>query len=96
MSFTYVREAAKKSEVQGSTRVSMGVVTADATSGVVQAASHGLNYIFGGSLTPKSAATGGFNVPSWNAATAGTALGGSVHITSCAIGDTFNVLLYGR
>ena len=97
MSFTFTRETAKKfGDAPGSVRKVYGVITADATSGVVQFASHGLKYIFGGCITPKSAATGGYNVQSFNAATAATALGGSVHIASCASGDDFFAMLEGR
>lgn len=95
MAFTFTRETAKKSEVQGSTRTVFGIVTADAGSGVVQTSAHGLKYIFAGSVTPRSAATGGFNVK-FNAATAGAALNGSLNIASCAAGDDFAIILYGR
>jgi hypothetical protein len=96
MSYTFTREGAKKGgDVQGSTRTIFGVVVADAASGVITKQALGMNYIFGGAITPKSVTTGGFKVV-MNAATASAASNGFVNIGSCASGDEFYVYVQGR
>ena len=72
--------------VEGNMRTVDGVLTMTDGPGVVAS---GLQYIAGGSVTPKTAATGGFNAIYNNSAN------GSLKINSCASGDTFNVSLRG-
>jgi hypothetical protein len=95
MSFTFTREAAKKTEVQGSSRVVWGIVVADATSGIISKQALGLNYIYGGAITPKTVTTGGFKAI-FNATTASASSNGFVNIASCASGDEFYVYVNGR
>jgi hypothetical protein len=78
--------------VFGDQRVWQGVITADATTGVV---SFGLGSLFHVQATPKSAASGDWNM-SINALAAGTASAGDLAISSVASGDDFYVSVYGR
>jgi hypothetical protein len=72
--------------VEGNMRAVDGVLTMTDGPGVVAL---GLEYISGGSITPKTAATGGFGVV-FNSTSKG-----SLKINSCASGDTFNVSVRG-
>jgi len=92
MAASLVKTASKEVDVFGSARLIQGVFTLDATSGLVDT---GLDFIYGGSVTPASAATGGFNVK-FNVATAGTASGGKLRVVSGASGDDFHAVVWGR
>lgn len=97
MAFTFTREAAHKSDAFGASRVVIGVVTADAASGVIGTAAVGLKYIYGGSVCARSCGVGSvaFSVR-FNATTAGASAPGVINFTSCTTGDDINVTLWGR
>jgi hypothetical protein len=71
--------------VEGNARTADGVLTMTDGPGAVAT---GLDYVSGGAVTPRTCATGGFGVK-FNTTK------GSVHIYSCASGDTFNVSVRG-
>jgi hypothetical protein len=71
--------------VEGSMRCVDGVLTMTDGPGAVAT---GLEYVAGGAVTPRTCATGGFGVK-FNTTK------GSVHIYSCASGDTFNASVRG-
>jgi hypothetical protein len=72
--------------VEGSMRCVDGVLTMTDGPGVVAL---GLEFISGGSVTPKTCVTGGYG------AVLNSTSKGSVKINSCASGDTFNVSVRG-
>jgi hypothetical protein len=67
-------------------------LTLDAASGAVDT---GLSVITGVSIACKSAATAGFKVKA-NQNSAGTALNGSLFLSSAASGDVLYVTVFGR
>ena len=77
--------AATPYNVAGNLRCTMGVLTLTDGDGAVAT---GLQNIFGGSVTPLTATTGGFSADF-------DATAGKVTIASAASGDTFNVLAFG-
>lgn len=78
--------------VYGNKRVVGIAVTADAASGAVDT---GLGVVEAISVGCVSAATAGFKVKI-NQNSAGTALNGSIFVSSAANGDVFHVICHGR
>lgn len=76
----------------GNQRVWQGVVTADATTGVV---SFGFQHIYHVQATAKSAASAP-NLFSANETATGTESQGDLAITGVASGDDFYLIVYGR
>ena len=74
-----------KSTVFGNVRTVAGVLTMTDGPGGVDV---GLDSVFGGAITPRTAATGGFGIK-YNTS-------GNVRVYSCASADTFNVFVFGR
>ena len=72
--------------VEGSARTVDGILTMTDGPGVVAT---GLEYIAGGSVSPKTCVTGGYGV------VFNTTSKGSLRIYSCASGDTFHVSVRG-
>lgn len=78
--------------VFGNKRAVMMTVTADANSGAVDT---GLSVIEGISVAVKSAVTGSQKFKA-NLNSGGTALPGSLFMSSCTSGDDFYVTVYGK
>ena len=85
MAATWTVTSEKPSEVSGSMRMVMGVMTLDAASGV---ADLGFNRVYGLSVTPISVTTGGFGA-------AKNHTSGNVRIGSGATGNDFEVVAWG-
>lgn len=77
-----------KGTISGNMRQVMGVLTMTDGPAASSVAS-GLKHIWGGSATPKSAATGGVGL------TCNANVNGDFKVMSCTSGDTFQVVLYG-
>jgi len=88
MAYTVTKKAAT---VMGNQRVWQGVITADATTGVV---SFGFKQLFSVSANSKSAASSSEHF-SINEDAVGAASAGDLAITGAASGDDFNVTVYG-
>lgn len=71
--------------VMGNVRCAIGTLTMTDGNGGVDV---GLGTCWGGSVTPKTAVTGGFGIVFQTSS-------GNVHVYSAASGDTFNLCVYG-
>jgi hypothetical protein len=85
MAATFTAAAFKPVDYMGSTRVVCGVLTM--TDGATTC-NIGLSTCYGGSVTPRTAATASWN---WQALASGP-----IKIVSCNSGDTFNVIAFGN
>lgn len=79
--------------VVGDKRMQVLEVTADANSGAVDT---GLTVIDSAHATPKSAATFSRVKCKENVNSGGTALNGTVFMSSCTSGDAITLVVYGR
>jgi hypothetical protein len=81
-----------KQTVYGDNRIILATVTmGDGAANIAT----GLNNIVGGSVTPKTATSGGFGV-GFNLGTGNTAIVGTLSIRSCTSGDTFYAGIFGN